>query len=490
MKILGRVKEFKYKLIAITLIYLFFRLDSLGYDHTNNDSVRWFLRSEGFLQALKDRDFSDTYQKYHPGVTLMIVNSAIRQSFYSYQYTFTDYKVDLFDWDIFPLLNLFSKLGMVVVVLLTVFLQVNLIKSIWSEKSAIFYFLFIAVEPYFIGINRWFHLTSFEVVFGFTSVLYILYWLKNRTYRNLALSSVFLALAVLTKVTSVVIGPVILLVLVKDFLKNRQFKPTIYYFIFYLTTIFVLFPSLWVEPIQTSGKIIDSIIHAVGEDPRVYLLSPFLNKFFYLVVLPFKLSPIILFLFAIAIYNIKKIKSFELLILFLLIGIYLVSLSVSDQKIDRYSLVFFQPIILISSVYLTTTSKRFQNIAVIFSLIFVVFISFIYNPQYSAYYNPLLGGTKSAIENGIYENGGTYFYDAASFLNQTDPQKKVFVPNNIEAFSMFYNGKTLRDPYDSRDYVVVSLDIDRKEFDSLGCLNLIQKFGPIDYKVVAIYSCK
>lgn len=490
MNFLKRINTYKSLLIAISFMFITLRLSSIGFDQTNNDSIRWFVRSENFLQAIKDRNFSETYQKYHPGVTLMIVNSVFKQGFYFYQYNFTYTKLDLFAWNIFPYLNLFSKLAVILVVFGSLLLQTSLIRKLWSEKTALFYFFFIAIEPYFIGINRWFHLTSFEVVFGFTSVLYILYWLKNRTFKNLAFSSVFLALAVLTKVTSVVLGPVILLALILDFLKNRQFKPTIYYFIFYITTIFVLFPALWVEPIQTSGKIVDSIFHAVGEDPRVYLLSPFLNKFFYIVVLPFKLSPIILFLFLLAIYNFKKIKSFELFTIVLVVILYLGSLSASDQKIDRYSLVFFQPIILISSVYLSTTSKRFQNIAVIFSLIFVVVISFIYNPQYSAYYNPLLGGTKSAIENGIYENGGTYFYDAAKLLNQLDPQKKVYVPNNIEAFSMFYNGKTLRDPQVSRDYVVVSLDIDRKSFNNLGCENLIQAFGPLDYKVVAIYSCR
>ena len=490
MNILRTIKEYRYKLIAITLIYLFFRLDSLGYDQTNNDSVRWYIRSEGFLQAIKDRDFSETYQKYHPGVTLMIVNSAIRQSFYSYQYTFTNYKIDLFAWDIFPLLNLFSKLGVIVVVLLTVYLQVYLIKNIWNEKSAILYFLFLAVEPYFIGINRWFHLTSFEVTFGFTSVLLILYWLKYRGYKYLFLSSFFLALAVLTKVTSIILGPIILIVLLRNYLNTKEIKPFIYYFVIYISTIFMLFPAIWVDPFGVSSRIIDSIFNAVGEDPRVYLLSPFLNNFFYLVVLPFKLSPITFLLFLIAIYKFYKIKSFDISLLFLVIAIYFISLSSSDQKIDRYSLVFFQPIFLISAVYLATTSQKFQNFIVGLSLIFIIFISFIYKPQYSSYYNPLLGGTKSAIDNGIYENGGTYFYDAAKLLNHLDPQKKVYVPNNIEAFSMFYNGKTLRDSSEKKDYIVVSLDIDRKSFDNLGCENLIQTFGPLDYKVVAIYSCK
>jgi hypothetical protein len=490
MNLLKKINTYKSLLIIVSITFLVIRLISLGFDQTNNDSIRWFIRSENFLQALKDGNFSETYQKYHPGVTLMLVNSFFKQGFYFYQYNFTDYKLDLLAWNIFPYFNLFSKLTIILLIFGVILLQTSLIRKLWSEKTALFYFFFISIEPYFVGINRWFHLTSFEVIFGFTAVLYILYWLKNRTYQNLAFSSIFLALAVLTKVTSVVIGPVILIILVSDYLKNRELKPLVYYLTFYLTTIFVLFPALWVEPIQTSGKIIDSIFHAVGEDPRVYLLSPFLNKFFYLVVLPFKLSPIILFLFAFAIFNFKKIKSFELLTLFLLIGIYLAALSASDQKIDRYSLVFFQPIILISAIYLGTSSSIFQKITVTISVIFTLFIGLIYNPQYSAYYTPLFGGTKSAIDNGIYENGGTYFYDAAKLLNQIDPQKKVFVPNNIEAFSLFYNGKTLRDPSDSRDYVVVSLDIDRKEFDSLGCPNLVQEFGPFDYKVVAIYSCK
>jgi hypothetical protein len=174
----------------------------------------------------------------------------------------------------------------------------------------------------------------------------------------------------------------------------------------------------------------------------------------------------------------------------LVLGIYLIALSSSDQKIDRYSLVFFQPIILIASIYIETLSLKAQRFVISVSLFYLIFIGFIYSPQYSAYYNPIIGGTRGAIDIGIYENGGTYFYDAANLLNQLAPQKRIYVPNNIEAFSMFYNGKSLREPQDIKDYVVVSLDIDRKQFETFGCNNFVQSFGPLDYKVVAIYSCK
>jgi hypothetical protein len=214
MNFLKKINTYKSLLIIVSITFLVIRLISLGFDHTNNDSIRWFIRSENFLQAVKDGNFSETYQKYHPGVTLMLVNSFFKQGFYFYQYNFTDYKLDLLAWNIFPYLNLFSKLTVILLIFGVILLQTSLIRKLWSEKTALFYFFFISIEPYFVGINRWFHLTSFEVIFGFTAVLYILYWLKNRTYQNLAFSSIFLALAVLTKVTSVVIGPVILIILV------------------------------------------------------------------------------------------------------------------------------------------------------------------------------------------------------------------------------------------------------------------------------------
>ena len=121
----------------------------------------------------------------------MIVNSALRQSFYIYQYSFMDQKIDFMSPYLFPFVNLISKMGNITVIYLILLFQVYLISKLWRKKTALLYFLFLSVEPFFIGINRWFHLTSFEVMFSFTSVLLIIYWFKTEKNRFLTVCHIF-----------------------------------------------------------------------------------------------------------------------------------------------------------------------------------------------------------------------------------------------------------------------------------------------------------
>ena len=486
---LSKLSKFYFYLIASLFIIL--RIEMLGFDQTNNDSQRWFIRSEGFLQALKSGNISKTHQKYHPGVTLMVINSFSRQFFYSYQYSFLNQKIDIMSPYIFPYTNLVSKLGVVLVVFLVLLLQFYLIKKIWGNEVALFYFFFISVEPFFIGINRWFHLTSFEVMFGFTSILLLLFWRENKKPIFFILSTAFLALGVLTKVTTLILGVVLFIVLLHSYLKTKNLSIFVFYFLSYLLFIFAFFPALWVDGYKVSSNIIGSIFNAVGEDPRKGQIGPILNIIYYPLVLVFKLSPILLVLFLLSFSKFKEmIKKFENLSLFLVLIVFLIFLSVSDQKIDRYSLVFYLPLILICSIFISRTSAYIKKTSIILSLIFIVWVRFNFSTQYYAYFNPFVGGTKTALNLGIYENGGSYFNESAFYLNKIAPNSKVFVPDNFEAYSLFYYGKSQRLFDSETEYVVSSLDIDRKEFNNYGCSNKISEFGPKDTPVVAVFKCK
>lgn len=483
-------KNFKFYLLIISILFWFFRTNSLGFDNTNNDSIRWFIRSEGFLQAIKDGNFSETSQKYHPGVTLMLINSFNRQIFYTYQYTFSNSKLDLMSSSNFGYTNLFSKLGLLIVLFMIILVQVSIISKLWNKNSALLYFFILSIEPYFIGINRWFHLTSLEVIFSFTSVLLLLLWLKNRNKHAFIFSAIFIALGVLTKVTTIVLGVVLFVILLKAYLQEKKLSIFIYYFLIYLGTIFILFPALWVDLQRVSNYIFDSIFNAVAENVRVTELSGVLLYSYYLIILFLKLSPVTIILFLFAVFNYKKwFQSFENKILALVMLVYFISLSASEQKIDRYSLVFFQSIFLISAFYLSNLTLNIKRTYIISALSFIVLIYYIYSPQYSAYFNPVLGGTKTALNLGIYQDVGHYYFSAAEYLNQNFPNSIVFVPENHDSFSFFYKGKTLSVDNKKKEFVVSSLERDRTEFDNHGCPEKIADFGPFDTKVIAIFKC-
>lgn len=486
---LGKIIKFKY-FILISIIFLSLRVLNLGYDHTNNDSVRWHNRTDSFLEALKEVNLQETFQRYHPGVTLMWLGAIPRQMFYVFQYNFLDTKLNIYSYDSFPYTNFFSMLSVILTIYVVIITQVHLIGKLWGGKTSLIYFFLISVEPYFVGINRWFHLTSLEVVLGFAAILSILVFLHTKLKKYFFLSAIFLGLSVLTKVTSLILAPIIFIVLVLYWKHTREYKVFPYYFLIYLLTIFTLFPALWVRPYEVSMDIFDSIFNAVGQDIRVYQLSPFLNNFFYFVVIPYKLSEITLLLIVLSFYGLRnKFKNVNNLITGLVFIFYLIFLSLSDQKIDRYSLVFFSPLLLFVANYLATVKSNFIKVTICLYLFFATLNFFHFGSNQSAFYNRLLGGTEYALKSGIYENGGNYFSEAAFYMNNNFPKETIFVPNNYESFSYFYNGRSIRDFVPETKYVVNSLDIDRITFNNYGCLEKVAEFGPLGYPVVAVFKC-
>lgn len=477
--------------ILIFILFWAFRLNSLGFELNNNDSTRWMYRSEAFLQAVKSGNFSETNQKYHPGVTLMIINSVTRQAYYFLSSKFGLERVNLMAPENFGNTNFWFKFTLLIVIFLVICVQINIIAKLWNLNVALWYFFILSVEPYFIGINRWFHLTSLEVVFGFTSILFILAWNKFKDSKYFVLSAIFLALGVLTKVTTIVLGVVILFVLVKNYLETKKISNFIFYFLIYLGSIFVLFPALWAEPFKVSNYILTNIFGAVSDTIRNSKLEGLVLYFYYPLILLLKLSPVTLVLVLGAILNFKKYsKDFNYLFVAITFAVYFIFLTLSEQKIDRYSLVFYEPLFLICALFVSNQKSLFKKIYAISAVLFIAFVHFWYSESYSAFYSPIFGGTNTALELGVYENGGNFYSNSAEFLNKNFPNHIVLVPNNFEAFSFFYKGKTITDSKLNFDFVISSLDIDRLSFENYGCDAEIASFGPVDQKVVKVFKCQ
>ena len=74
---------------AFVAVFLLTHLPRLATDSVNSDALLWHKRSEAFVTALKAHDFAKTYQKYHPGVTLMWISGSAfefsRDTFYNFE---------------------------------------------------------------------------------------------------------------------------------------------------------------------------------------------------------------------------------------------------------------------------------------------------------------------------------------------------------------------------------------------------------------------
>lgn len=490
-----KTKTFTVLILAICVGFLLTRLPELGFDFTNNDAFRWHTRSQNFAKALKNGDFAQTYQRYHPGVTLMWLNSAVIFVTTNYQTLFThtgDIKT-LQNADYFPILDGISRGELVLVLLVLLLVQIFTLEKLFNKKVALFYGALVVVEPYMIGINRWFHLTSLEVFFGFTSLLLAFYWHKFTSQRALGFSAVFLALAILTKMTALITLPVLLVVFASKYAKTKKLAVPLLFAGITLVTIFVLFPALWVDPLGVYHQIYNHVFLAVTDNERAYMLPMYIQPIYYLVILALKLSPLtlLLFLFALAqLVRLHKTTDFYIKLSVLAFAWYYVLLSITEQKIDRYALALVPFVLVICAYTLADLSKKVQILFGILALLFIGFISWQYFPMYSAYYSPLFGGTRTALKLSVYENDGAYFSNAAFYLNTKGRDKNVYVPDNFEAFSSYYKGNAQRELDATTDYVVTSLDIDRLTFDGHGCSVLAKTFGNRELQVVAVYSCK
>lgn len=522
------IKENKTKLLSISIIILFLtvRLLGLGNDITNSDAIRWHTRSENFLSAIKSFDFKNTYQRYHPGITLMWVNSIVKQVSFWYQEYFTDEIKTLTHAGYYPVIHGISKGVNVFILCFLLCIQMYFLRKLFNTKVSLLYAFLIATEPYFIGINRWFHLSSFEVFFAFTSLFSLLYWLKENEDGNedktkdnakngnvhkdkyLILSSIFFTLSVLSKVTTLMLLPVYLVIFIKKIrdekdtkgekTKERKIEMKKNVFKKYLRDIvifggvsiiltFILFPALITDLSFVWNKMYGHFTGAFMEDERSEIIPSNLLPFYYLVILLFKLSPLTLVLFLISIWVLRKKSDFNTKIMFLILGVYYLFLTLSPQKIDRYALAFVPAIAVIISIVLSRISLKCLTIVIFLHLFFLILITYIYYPVYSAYYSPLFGGTKKALSFGIYDNSGEYYAQAAQYLNSIG-RNKVFVPDGIDSFSYYYKGETRGEYSTDINYIVRSYDMTRTTIEEPNC-SLDRAFGPRDFNVVFVFKC-
>ena len=273
----------------------------LGYDMSNSDGARWHRRSVSFLDALKQGDLKSTYQHSQPGVTLMWLNAGILQVTKMYPY--------LEDSQKYPLIDRNARVAVVIVLAILLIFQVWAVKRIFGHETSLFYMFFVSVEPFLIGIDRWMHLTSLETYFGFASFLFLLLWMKEKKSIVLVISSLFLSLGVLSKLTTFSLLPLFLVFIVVsqiDF-KNirgdlsrgvlaRILKSVLLFSIVFILGAFIFFPALWVAPGYVINEFVHSVTRAVSSDVRGQYFTGILSYLYYFIVLGLKLSPITLIL--------------------------------------------------------------------------------------------------------------------------------------------------------------------------------------------------
>ncbi len=462
----------KYLAIPLLIVVIYFSLFyRLGYENINVDQFLWYERTEKFFKAIQDGKFKNTYQQYHPGVTLMYL---IGLGQFSYK-TFTGDESGFIDvpYQNFWLYNFHTKLYVVLFCLAIILLSTFLIFKITKSRKFAFIFLFLLMmESYYVGVLRNLHMDGLVSVLIFSSVLSFYVACSEKKVKYFVLAGVLTGLGLLTKSVALITFLFCFLIFIFFFFKGKGYRIKylllgLMWVVISVTMFFALFPAMWVQPGKTIKKIVNDGVVETGVSGAGFkhyiggkmVVDP--GETFYVNVLKFRVTPVLQFLVTLYFVFfladlITKRKNDGGLLLFLSVlffAIYVFAFTKMGKKTDRYLssvypfLAFVGPYVLYRVFGFLESKRVFIGIKIILFLIMLVpFSYYVWNanaikPYYMAYYNDFFGGIPEA-EKVIYLNqGGIAAYEINSFLNTLnlpdDPQIAIRSKKEVRRVSKY-----------------------------------------------------
>lgn len=469
--------------LILFLIAFLPRVASLGTVLTADQDI-WITRSLAFFNAIMQHDWANTLQTSHPGVTTMWLSGISLGLFYKEG---MDFVQQLFIAQ-FPM-ALTTSIGIVLIY--------YFVKKIFNIKIAIFSALFLASEPYYIANSRVIHLDAMLSTFMVLSVLSLLVHLNDPDKKYyLIFSGIFAGLALLTKLPAIFLILFIPFTIIFWHLSNtfklyKTIKTILIVFVISSVIFFILWPFMWIEPISAINNLLGV---AQGVRTSTIMTGFYMGEItntgnlgwsYYPVILFMRLSPVtLLFSLICIIYlviNIKKHgftnsnKNVSFLLLYIIL--FIIQMTLSAKKGDRYLLPVFPACDIIASVglffiidtiterlpslyhdnaYIKTSSFRdvLNAFIMISALLFQAGSSLPLHPYYFSYNSPIFGGSSHASELFLF-GGGEGMDIAAKYLNEKSDSINLTVAADYNGFEPLFKGKTVgMDNVSSADYIV------------------------------------
>ena len=510
------------KLFTILIFIIFFipRIIGLGFDTWNVDAMRWNIRSDKFINAVVNGDFINTYQRYHPGVTLMWLSGLSKKLFFTLFKFIYGYNIQVDEGYVYPekffISVFFAKLPLIITISLTLTISIYLLKKLKiSTWYLLLFAILLSIEPYFLGITRFYHLTGLETGFTFLAIITTYYAMHTNKNKYLLLSGLVLGLGMLTKISAIVALPFMEIIIFIPFIKNRTKENfitfvlnTLYILSTSISTFIVLFPSMWVEPINTLKKIYSlGLEHTGFYDGKHRSIID--NKFtYYYEIFITKTTALTIISLLGSFYFIRKEKSkitkSILVVAILYIIYYITIMSFPSKEMMRYILVVYPFAILLSSYFIYNifkiSSKTVKIFLTIFIFIYFTAWAWILYPDFSTIHSDLLGGyTGYSHINKLY-NDGEHYLQIARYMNNTYKDKAydyaiVVTADNrdVSVQQGFLGNAAYKDSLIKKDYAKLFYTVEYNDLNLLpdNC-KYIKGFGhrwPDKFNFVYLYEC-
>ena len=403
------------KILSLLFFVGFFlatRLPRMGTDTFNTDEVYWHERSQNFLNAIITKDYTKTFQEYHPGVILMWEFSLTALISSKVNHTSLDNVFN--NWEELHIDTiLFINIWILVLSLIAIVVLSKALKNWWA---AFLILVVLNLEPFYLGNARLIHLDAQASIYILLALALTYLATRKINLFFIIASSFFLALSALTK--SIFAGTFVFCLFAAGLMTflNQGLKKAA---IFFLTIVFfsvgfcfLIFPALWVAPWPMFSRIFNESLR-VGKDVGhgqiffgIETRDPgplFYPTLFVIKTSIFMLFGTTIFLIDLVIRLVKnrseKILSslshipFEVFTLIFYLG-YFVAIEYFSKKIDRY-IVPIYPFLALAAVlgWLAFLKKRIY-------LIIVPVALFIYSvalplkslfPDFLLYNSPIFG---------------------------------------------------------------------------------------------------
>ncbi len=457
------------------------------------DERKWLARSANFYHALSGADWPNTFQREHPGVTIMWAGTL---AFLQHYPTYPQAAPGQFTWERehfeawltantthTPLALLAAGRHIIALIIsLAIAFSYLPLRRLTGTAIAIVATLFIAWDPFAVAMSQQLHPDGFVAALIYLALIFWLSWLyAGRSWRDLIASGVIMGLAWLTKTPAIFLVPAAGILLFAHH-ASRFRRPTtddrrpitpvsrlssLVSFTLWgaiaTATFVLLWPAMWVDPLGT----LLSMSNEMGEYVERHTTINYFwgqpvedpGPLFYPIAFFFRTTPAVLIgllAAAVATWH-RTLPNPTGNMRHLLVGLALFALvlaagmTLGAKKFDRYLLPAFPALAVIAAIgwvalgsWLTRWFSQLRPtvLALLAAFFLHGLLGFLHYPYYLTYYNPMAGGARTAAWV-MFAGWGEGLDEAARWLNaQPDAAELRVVSWYADGpFSYFFRGQ-------------------------------------------------
>ncbi|CAG0936604.1 hypothetical protein TFLX_05485 [Thermoflexales bacterium] len=462
------------------------------------DEPSWVWRSLNFSQALAEGDWAGTAQMGHPGVTTMWLGSL---GILAKRAADPIATTDALQWlsqvsnlapenaEALKRLGIFltyARLPVILVNALGVVLIYLLMRRLWGQRVGVMAGLLFALDPFAAGLSGLLHVDGLLATFSVLSVLAMLNGLnrpsplttlpsegRGKAVGWFALAGAFAGLAFLSKspgifLTGFAVVILFLAVVSRRLSFIRALICLLLFVMVHLSWFMVLYPAMWVQPIETVSGIFGLAKslsqHAVR--PTFFDGQYTLNHgpSFYPLALAFRLTPVLvlgllaaLIFIVVAVWKRSDARLFGVIVLLLGAALFIAFITPAAKKYDRYMLPAEAWLILVAAWGFGQIRSGVVRSLALMGAAALVLINW---PYLLMHYNWLLGGAPQAQQR-FAVGWGEGLGAAANWINQQpDGLRSTTATSAIPSFAPLFSGRARaaneRD-LELSDYYVITL---------------------------------